>query len=75
MRPEDLLDVEVAGEPQLSPDGTRVLYVVTRPCLSPDGYASDLFLVPAAGGAPPAPAHQRHAAPPALLVPDGRQVA
>jgi dipeptidyl aminopeptidase/acylaminoacyl peptidase len=76
VRPEDLLDVEVAGEPQLSPDSTRVLYVVTRPRLSPDGYASDLFLVPAEDGG----------APRRLLIsdrrlrrprwsPDGRQVA
>ncbi len=53
MRPESLLDVEVAGEPQLSPDGAHVLYVVTRPRLSPDGYAGELWLVPAAGDAPP----------------------
>lgn len=53
MRPESLLDVEVAGEPQLSPDGAQVLYVVTRPRLSPDGYAGELWLVPAAGDGPP----------------------
>lgn len=53
MRPEDLLDVEVAGEPQLSLDGTQVVYVVTRPRVSPDGYASELWVVPAAGD--PAP--------------------
>jgi dipeptidyl aminopeptidase/acylaminoacyl peptidase len=50
MSPEDLLAVDVAGEPQLSPDGAHVLYVVTRPRVGPDGYASDLFVIPAHGG-------------------------
>jgi len=53
VRPEDLEEVEVVGEPALSPDGARVLYVVTRPRVSPDGYASDLYVVPAGGGAAP----------------------
>jgi dipeptidyl aminopeptidase/acylaminoacyl peptidase len=53
VRPDDLLEVEVAGEPQLSPDGAWVLYLVTRPRLQPDGYASELFVVPAAGDAAP----------------------
>ena len=53
MRPEDLLDAEVVGEPQLSPDGARVLYIVTRPRVNPDGYASELWVVPAVGGDPP----------------------
>ena len=52
MRPELLLDVEVPGEPQLSPDGAQVLYLVTRPRLSPDGYAGELWVVPAAGTRP-----------------------
>ena len=65
MRPESLLDVEVAGEPQLSPDGARVLYVVTRPRLSPDGYASR-SLAGAGGrrGAPPRRLLVTDAAPP-----------
>jgi dipeptidyl aminopeptidase/acylaminoacyl peptidase len=50
--PEQLLEVEVAGEPRLSPDGARVLYVVTRPRARPDGYASELWVVAAQGGAP-----------------------
>jgi dipeptidyl aminopeptidase/acylaminoacyl peptidase len=50
MRPEDLLDVEVAGEPRLSPDGAQVLYVVTRPNARTDGYASELWVVSATDG-------------------------
>jgi dipeptidyl aminopeptidase/acylaminoacyl peptidase len=75
VRPEELLDVEVAGEPQLSPDGTRVLFTVTRPRLSPDGYASDLCLVPADGGEPRRliTSDRRLCRP--RWSPDGRQVA
>jgi dipeptidyl aminopeptidase/acylaminoacyl peptidase len=51
MGPEELLDVEVAGEPRLSSDGARVLYVVTRPSLTGDGYASGLWVVSATGDA------------------------
>jgi dipeptidyl aminopeptidase/acylaminoacyl peptidase len=49
VRPEHLLDVEVAGEPRLSPDGAEVLYVVTRPSAGTDAYASELWVVSATG--------------------------
>lgn len=52
MRPEDLLDVAVVGEPRLSPDGTQVLYVVTQMNPATDGYAGELWSVPTAGGPP-----------------------
>lgn len=51
MQAHDLLAVEVVGEPRLSPDGNSVLYTVTRLDTEHNGYTSDLWLVPVAGGA------------------------
>lgn len=47
---DDLIALKSVSDPQISPDGTRVVYVVTE--LSADGteFTSDLWLVSAAGG-------------------------
>ena len=39
------------GNPVVSPDGRWVVYSVTEPSYEPDKAVSDLWLVPAAGGA------------------------
>ena len=47
---DDILAVKTASDPQLSPDGRLVAYVVTELNEEGDDYQSDIWLVPAAGG-------------------------
>jgi dipeptidyl aminopeptidase/acylaminoacyl peptidase len=49
---DDLLDVKAVSDPQLSPDGTQVVYVVSELDRATDKSNSDLWLVPVAGGEP-----------------------
>ena len=51
----DLFDLKFVGDPQLSPDGTRVVFVVTTIDAEADEYRSRLWLVPTDGSAPPRP--------------------
>jgi dipeptidyl aminopeptidase/acylaminoacyl peptidase len=48
----DLLAVKSVNDPQLSPDGKHVVYVVNELDRSTDKSNSDLWLVPTAGGEP-----------------------
>ncbi len=48
---EDLFKIAYVSDPQISPDGTRVAFVVARMNGPKDTYDSDLYLVPVAGGA------------------------
>jgi dipeptidyl aminopeptidase/acylaminoacyl peptidase len=50
--PEDLYLLKNAGDVQLSPDGARVAYVLTRIDPEADEYRANIWVVPAAGGAP-----------------------
>ena len=47
----DLLAMHRVSDPQLSPDGTRVVYTVATPDRSANRNASNLWIVPVSGGA------------------------
>src|SRR6516162_4063717 len=49
---DDLLAVKGVSDPQLSPDGSMVVYVVSELDRSTDKTNSSLWLVPASGGEP-----------------------
>ncbi|MCA1725547.1 MAG: DPP IV N-terminal domain-containing protein, partial [Thermomicrobia bacterium] len=49
---DDLFALRVIGEFQVSPDGSRVIFVVTRTDTENDRTVSNLWLVEAAGGVP-----------------------
>ena len=49
---DDLLAVKSVSDPQISPDGKSVVYVVSEIDRATDKTNSDLWLVPAAGGEP-----------------------
>src|SRR5438445_7702530 len=53
MAVEDLLTAVRVGDPQLSPDGRRVLFVRTTTDLASGRRNSDIWTVPADGSAPP----------------------
>jgi dipeptidyl aminopeptidase/acylaminoacyl peptidase len=50
--PEDLFKFTFVNGPQISPDGTRVVFVVTRLNGPKETYDTNLYLVPVAGGEP-----------------------
>src|SRR5437016_2945089 len=52
MTAEDLLAVKAVSDPQLSPDASLVVYVVSELDRATDKTNSSLWLVPAAGGEP-----------------------
>ena len=72
---DDLFNVTLVGDPRLSPDGTRVAYVVTRLDKAADDYRSAVWLVPTAGGEPRqlTAGNARDSAP--RWSPNGRQIA
>ncbi len=47
---DDVLAVKAVTDPQVSPDGQRVAYVVSSLNEEKDAYQTDVWLVPAAGG-------------------------
>ena len=49
---DDLLAIKSVSDPQISPDGKSVVYVVSELDRATDKTNSDLWLVPAAGGEP-----------------------
>jgi dipeptidyl aminopeptidase/acylaminoacyl peptidase len=49
---EDLLKLERVSDPQLSPDGTRVAFVVTEANLAANSRASHIWMVKTEGGTP-----------------------
>ena len=51
-RPEDLYDLRVPTDLQLSPDGRLVAYAVKAVAPGKDGYRSSLWIAPADGSAP-----------------------
>jgi len=52
MAPEDLTRIQFVTDPQLSPDGRRVAFVVTMLSEERDEYLSNIWVVDVAGGAP-----------------------
>ena len=51
VQPEDLFKFTFITGPQISPDGTQVVFVATRMNGPKETYDSNLYLIPAAGGA------------------------
>ncbi|HEY3247993.1 MAG TPA: S9 family peptidase [bacterium] len=49
---EDLLALKWIGDPQLSPDGTRIVYVLTAADREANTYRSHLWIVPVGAGEP-----------------------
>ncbi|MDP9362768.1 MAG: S9 family peptidase [Chloroflexota bacterium] len=49
---EDLFALRLVGDPQVSPDGSRVAYVVTRLDQEADDYKAAIWVVPIDGGEP-----------------------
>ena len=72
---DDLLNVKGVSDPQLSPDGILVVYVVSELDRATDKNNSSLWLVPAAGGEPKrlttAPGANNHP----RWCPDGKTIA
>ena len=52
MTPDDLYAIHWVGEPEVSPAGDRVAFVVTRLDRETDGYKSAIWVVDTAGGEP-----------------------
>src|SRR2546425_8650558 len=52
MIPADLTRVQLVTDPQLSPDGRRVAFVVTTLSEERDEYLANIWVVDVAGGAP-----------------------
>jgi len=71
---EDLFRVKMIGDPQPSPDGSRIAYVVTQMDTEADTYRSQLWIIPAAGGTPIRYTGGRNDSAPRWS-PDGRRLA
>ena len=53
LTPDHLLAFQLAGDPQLSPDGARLAYVVTRTESAKNEYSSRIYMMAASPGAQP----------------------
>ena len=49
---DDLFKIKLASDPQISPDGKTVAFVLTTPDLDGDKYTTHIWLVPSDGSAP-----------------------
>lgn len=72
---EEMLKLDRVSDPQLSPDGRRVAYVVTRVSLEQNSRNSDIWMVPVTGGAPVAVAQSPRSDDTPRWSPDGRTLA
>src|SRR5919197_5382268 len=52
MTPQDITRIRLISDPQLSPDGRRVVFVVTTLSEDQDEYLSNIWVVETAGGEP-----------------------
>ena len=71
---EDLFRVKMVGDPQPSPDGSRIAYVVTQLDAEADTYRAQIWMLPAAGGTPTRFTGGKHDSAPRWS-PDGRRLA
>jgi len=71
---EDLFKLSLISATQISPDGKRVVFVVSRMNGPQNRYDTDLWVVAAGGGAPQQLTHDGHAQAPSWS-PDGAHVA
>jgi dipeptidyl aminopeptidase/acylaminoacyl peptidase len=72
---EEFLTLDRVSDPQISPDGSWVVYTVTTTDLAANARTSDLWLVPAAGGEARQISDRRRGGRGARWSPDGSQVA
>ncbi len=72
---EELLKLRRVSDPQLSPDGRHVAYVVTDVSLERNSRTNHIWLVPTAGGEPVAVAHSEKAEDTPRWSPDGKKLA
>ena len=75
MVPEDLTRLRFVSDPQLSPDGRRVAFVVTTLSEERDEYLSNIWVVDVEGGEPRRFTAGRGATPAPRWSPDGRRLA
>jgi dipeptidyl aminopeptidase/acylaminoacyl peptidase len=47
-----MMDLKRVSDPQVSPDGTRIVFVLTKADLATNTKTADLWIVPASGGTP-----------------------
>lgn len=52
MTPEDLYKMKRLSDPQVSPDGKWIAYMVSIPDLKENNFNSDIWLIPLSGGTP-----------------------
>ena len=72
---DDILALKTVSDPQLSPDGTRVAYVVSELNRDASDYQTDVWLVPSAGGEPLRLTNSTAADEFARWSPDGKRIA
>ncbi len=72
---DDLFNVRLVSDPQVSPDGSRVVYVVTRLDREADDYKAAIWLVPLDGGEPIQLTNGAHRDTTPRWSPDGSEVA
>jgi len=72
---EEMLKLRRVSDPQLSPDGRFVVYVVTDVSLEKNRRVGHLWVVPAAGGEPVALVHEDKADTSPRWSPDGKRLA
>ena len=53
MQPNDVYELVSAGDPRISPDGSRVAYTVTEVDRDANDYRSAVWVAPRDGGAEP----------------------
>jgi dipeptidyl aminopeptidase/acylaminoacyl peptidase len=72
---DEMLKLKRVSDPQLSPDGTKIAFVVTDVSLEANSRNNDIWVVPVAGGAPVRLAGTEKSEDRPRWSPDGKQIA
>lgn len=75
IQPDDLLSLHRVSDPQLSPDGKSVAYVITQTHREKNSRNSDIWILPLSGGASRQLTNSEKADDSPRWSPDGRQIA